>query len=153
MEPSAARPCCRFPLACPVARSRGLFTSALAAVNLAGPKAREVLRQLTTLDLSAATFPYPALREANVAGVPCGEINSIDQVFAAPQVKHLGLAQTVTSRARGPLTLIGQPIKLSRSKSTFRKAPPERGEHTDEILAEFGYSKAEIAALRTEGVL
>ena len=46
-------------------------TSALAAVNLAGPRAREVLGRLTALDLSFATFPYPALREAEVAGIPC----------------------------------------------------------------------------------
>jgi sarcosine oxidase subunit alpha len=46
-------------------------TAAFAAVNLAGPRAREVLARLTSLDLSAAAFPYPSLREAEVAGVPC----------------------------------------------------------------------------------
>jgi sarcosine oxidase subunit alpha len=46
-------------------------TSELAAVNLAGPRAREVLSRLTALDLSSAAFPYPAVRQAEVAGVPC----------------------------------------------------------------------------------
>jgi sarcosine oxidase subunit alpha len=46
-------------------------TPALAALNVAGPRARDVMRQLTTLDLSSAAFPYPAVREAEVAGVPC----------------------------------------------------------------------------------
>ena len=129
---------------------------ALAAPEFADPKLRSKNRKAVNAAIEANTIRETSaywIEKLNVAGVPCGEINSIDQVFAAPQVKHLGLAQTVTSRARGPLTLIGQPIKLSRSKSTFRKAPPERGEHTDEILAEFGFSRDEIEKLRAEKTL
>jgi crotonobetainyl-CoA:carnitine CoA-transferase CaiB-like acyl-CoA transferase len=89
----------------------------------------------------------------NSAGVPSGPINSIDQVFADPQVQQLGMAEKVTSAAHGELTLVAQPVKLSRTPSSFKLAPPERGEHTDEILQEFGFSAAEISGLRASGVV
>ncbi|MBO6561965.1 MAG: CoA transferase [Nisaea sp.] len=89
----------------------------------------------------------------NEDGVPSGPINSIDKVFADPQVKHLGLAQSVTSKSLGDITLVGQPVTLSATPSSMKLAPPERGEHSDEILREFGYSSEEIAELRTGGVV
>lgn len=89
----------------------------------------------------------------NSAGVPSGPINSIDQVFADPQVKHLEMAKTVTSAALGELTLVAQPVKMSGTPSSFKLAPPERGEHTDEVLREFGFSAAEISGLRASGVV
>jgi formyl-CoA transferase len=84
----------------------------------------------------------------NTAGVPSGPIFSIDQVFADPQVKHLGIAQPVKTRNKKSLTLVGQPIALSRTPSRLAAPPPELGQHTDQVLAEFGFSAREIAALR-----
>jgi crotonobetainyl-CoA:carnitine CoA-transferase CaiB-like acyl-CoA transferase len=84
----------------------------------------------------------------NEAGVPCGPIYSIDQVFSDPQVEHLGMAQGVTKPNGETLTVVAQPIGLSRTPSRIAVAPPEIGQHTDEVLKEFGYGDAEIAALR-----
>lgn len=86
-------------------------------------------------------------------GVPSGPINTIDKVFADPQVKHLGMAQSVKSKALGDITLVGQPVKMSATPSSMKLAPPERGEHNDEILQEFGYSPDEIAALKSDGII
>jgi formyl-CoA transferase len=84
----------------------------------------------------------------NEAGVPCGPIYSIDQVFADPQVEHLGIAQSVAKPDGETLTVVGQPVALSRTPSRIVVAPPEIGQHTDEVLKEFGYADAEIAALK-----
>jgi formyl-CoA transferase len=89
----------------------------------------------------------------NEVGVPCGPINTIDQVFADPQIRHLGMAQPVRSHERGDTELVGQPVGLSRTPSRISMPPPLMGEHSDEILAELGYDDARIAALREAGVI
>lgn len=89
----------------------------------------------------------------NNAGVACGPIYTIDQVFADPQVKLLGMAQAVEHPKLGRLELVGQGVKLSRTPARMRKAAPDRGEHTGEILKEFGYDAAAIDDLRRRKVV
>jgi formyl-CoA transferase len=88
----------------------------------------------------------------NAAGVPAGPINTIDEVFADKQVKHLGIAQAVPDPDRD-ITLVGQPFSLSRTPSHMAARPPLIGEQTDEVLAEFGFQKTEIDALRQSKVI
>jgi crotonobetainyl-CoA:carnitine CoA-transferase CaiB-like acyl-CoA transferase len=85
------------------------------------------------------------------AGVPAGEINNIGQVFSNPQVRHLGLAQPVTSQERGETELVGQPIIMSRTGSHIATPPPKAGQHSAEILTEIGLSDAEIAEMKASG--
>ncbi|HZM48708.1 MAG TPA: CaiB/BaiF CoA-transferase family protein [Burkholderiales bacterium] len=83
------------------------------------------------------------------AGVPCGPINTVDKVFADPQVKHLGIARPIDHPKYGKQTVVGQPIHLSRYPQPEKlKHTPEPGEHTEEILSGLGYDKGAIAALR-----
>jgi crotonobetainyl-CoA:carnitine CoA-transferase CaiB-like acyl-CoA transferase len=89
----------------------------------------------------------------NEAGVPCGPINAIDQVFADPQVRHLGIAQSVTSPKLGEITLVGQPVNLSATPSALVAPPPENGEHTEEILLESGFGRDEIEGFRRDGTV
>jgi crotonobetainyl-CoA:carnitine CoA-transferase CaiB-like acyl-CoA transferase len=85
----------------------------------------------------------------NKAGVPCGPIYSIDQVYADPQVVHLGMAQPVKTKAKGKrLRMARQPVSLSRTPSKLAAPPPGLGEHTDSVLREFGFTAKEISALR-----
>jgi formyl-CoA transferase len=84
----------------------------------------------------------------NEAGVPCGPIYSIDQVFADPQVEHLKMAQPVKTRDKKTMNLVGQAVSLSRTPSKLVAYPPAAGEHTDAVLKEFGFKPKEIAALR-----
>ena len=87
------------------------------------------------------------------AEVPCGPIYSMDQVFADPQVQHLGMGPTVTHPQLGEIALVGQAIKLSRTPAELKTATAGLGEHTDEVLAELGRTPEQIAALRAEGVV
>ena len=107
-------------------------------------------RDRLNAEIEAITVKRPSaewIERFNEIGVPCGPIYSIDQVFADPQVRHLGIAQAVKD-ARDPLTLVGQPVALSRTPSSLVAPPPGLGEHTDVVLEEFGFSAREIAALR-----
>ena len=89
----------------------------------------------------------------NDAGVPAGYIYTIDEVFDDPQVKHLGMAAPSTHPELGDIDLVAQPVKLSGVPFEVRRPTPALGEHTDELLAEAGYSAAEIEALREAGAV
>ncbi len=89
----------------------------------------------------------------NAGGVPCGPIYRMDEVFADPQVKHVGAAAEVTHRKLGKLKLVNQPVRLSRTPAKLLTATPERGEHTDEVLRELGLDLPDIEQLKNERVV
>ena len=93
------------------------------------------------------------IERLNTAGVPCGEINDIQQVFESPQVAHLGLAQPVKSHERGDTHLVGQPITMSRTPSTIASPPPMAGEHNEEVLTDLGFTADDIETLKRDGVI
>jgi formyl-CoA transferase len=93
------------------------------------------------------------VKEFNAAGVPCGPIYSIDEVFEDAQVKHLGMAQDVPNEDNRHIRLVSQGVTLSRTPSRMASRPPEFGEQTEEVLAEFGFSADEIAELRKRKVV
>lgn len=89
----------------------------------------------------------------NDAGVPCGPINSIEQTFADPQVRHLAMATTVDHPVMGAFDVVGQGVSLDRTPFHIHSAPPDQGEHTDAILGELGYDDGAIAGLRADGII
>lgn len=88
------------------------------------------------------------------AGIPCGPINSMEQVFADPQVKHLQLVQEVPHPIAGRARVIRHPVSMNGTPFPVRLPPPALGQHTDEILRDvLGMSEAGIAALRRDGIV
>ena len=120
------------------ARGRAVHRADLRAI------VEEKTRQFTMEELILAM---------NAAGVPCGPILTIDQVFANPQVQHLGMAETVQSSRYGTLDLVRAPMRLSRTSTALRRPAPAPGEHTQEVLREYGYSESEIRQLEDAGVI
>ncbi|MBI4275796.1 MAG: CoA transferase [Rhizobiales bacterium] len=82
------------------------------------------------------------------AGVPAGPIYKIDEVFADPQVQHVGIAVPFHHPVRGNIHVVGEPVALSRTPASIVAMTPEPGEHTAEILREMGYQDGDIERLR-----
>ena len=87
------------------------------------------------------------------AGIPCGPIYTVDQVFADPQVKHLNIAAPTTHPQRGATALINSPLNLSDVPKGIRHVAPPAGEQTDEVLRSVGYTDAELASMRAKGII
>ena len=105
----------------------------------------ERLRQRPAREWLAALEP---------AGVPCGPINDLAQVFADPQVLHRGMKVAAAHPAAGEVTMVANPIKFSATPIAHDRAPPLLGEHTAEILAGvLGLDADAIDALREENVI
>jgi crotonobetainyl-CoA:carnitine CoA-transferase CaiB-like acyl-CoA transferase len=105
------------------------------------------LIQSITEQMDTATV----MEKLQAAEVPCGPIYAMDQAFNDPQAQHLGLTQTVTAIDGKDIKLPRQPFHLSRTPSALKRRTPEWAEHSDEVLAEFGYSADEIKGLRERG--
>ena len=84
----------------------------------------------------------------NKAGVPCGPVLDVAQVFQDPQILAQEMVMDVAHPGRGLIRMLGFPMKLSATPCAVRRTAPELGEHLEEVLAELGYSEAERAALR-----
>jgi crotonobetainyl-CoA:carnitine CoA-transferase CaiB-like acyl-CoA transferase len=84
----------------------------------------------------------------NRAGVPCGRVMGLDEVFADPQVQAQEMVLEVEHPGRGPVRMTGFPVKLSATPCAVRLPAPELGQHTEEVLRGLGWTPERIAALR-----
>ncbi|HWP63881.1 MAG TPA: CaiB/BaiF CoA-transferase family protein [Candidatus Binatia bacterium] len=113
---------------------------------------RALLRPILAERLAlASTADWLARFDA--AEVPAGPINDVPAAFGSPQARALGLRVRVEHPHLGPIDQVAPPFELSRTPASIRRPPPLLGEDGEAILAELGYSAAEIAALRAEGVV
>ncbi len=138
---------------CAVAGCPEVATDPRFSTNPARVKHRDVLIPL--LEQTFATKPMSFWSEhLEAAGVPCGPINNLQQVYDDPQVKSRGMRIELPHPTAGSVPLVGSPIKLSRTPVEYQLAPPTLGEHTDDVLtALLGYSAERVAALKAGGVV
>ncbi|NOG69067.1 CoA transferase [Roseicella sp. DB1501] len=87
------------------------------------------------------------------AGIPCGPVNDIKDVFDDPQVQHLEMAMPMRHRTRGDIRIVASPLNVEGLETGVYRDVPELGEHGAEILAEAGLSPEEISELKAKGAL
>ena len=137
---------------CAVAGCPELAVDARYARNADRVRHREQLVPLLARQLKTQTrAAWLAALEA--AKVPCGPINDFDDVFTDPQVLARGMVDTMQHPHADRLELVASPLKLSRTPARLTRPPPLLGQHTDEVLAEFGIDATELSRLHAAGVL
>jgi crotonobetainyl-CoA:carnitine CoA-transferase CaiB-like acyl-CoA transferase len=137
---------------CEALGAPGLATQAEYATGELRSKNRAALAKVLG-ELTRRHSSEQLIELLNDAGVPCGPIYKMDQVFADPQVEHLQMAVPVPRPEGGELKLVGPAMTLSRTPARMKRAIGAAGEHNAEILGELGYSAAEVDALRAAKVI
>ena len=106
------------------------------------------------INRSSSRFTSEVLVEKlNSAGVPCGPIYAMNEVFSDPQVQHLQCAASIQHPRLGNITLVAQPINLSRTPAALNAATPELGQNSAAILGELGYTAPQIDQLRERKII
>jgi CoA:oxalate CoA-transferase len=130
----------------------GLKTDPLYATQAARVANRARINAIVGGKLAANTTAH-WVETLNKAGVPCGPVNGVAEVFQDPQILAQEMVIDVDHPGSGIVRMLGFPIKLSGTPCRVRHPAPALGEHSDEVLAELGYSDAERAAWRRDGVV
>lgn len=138
---------------CEVAQCQALLQDPRFTTNQARVNNREiVIEQLATI-IKVKTSDF-WLQQLEIKGVPCGPINDIAQVFDNPQIKHRKMLNELTHPENGKVPTVSNPINFSRTPIVYHQAPPNLGEHTDEVLTELlGYDTGVIGKLRQSKII
>jgi crotonobetainyl-CoA:carnitine CoA-transferase CaiB-like acyl-CoA transferase len=113
--------------------------------------ATELVAELEQVFESRPTAEW--LARLDVAGVPAGPLYDMPAVYADPHVQARQMMVEIEHPTAGRIKNIGLPVKLSETPGVIRRPAPTLGQHTSEVLEEFGYNPAEIAELRTTQVV
>jgi crotonobetainyl-CoA:carnitine CoA-transferase CaiB-like acyl-CoA transferase len=130
----------------------GLKTDPLYATMPARLENRERINAIVGGKLATNTTAY-WVEVLNKAGVPCGPVNTVAEVFRDPQILAQDMLIEVPQPGYGPVRSVGSAVKLSRDAFKLRRHAPALGEHSEEILAEIGYDAHQRVSLRQQGVI
>jgi crotonobetainyl-CoA:carnitine CoA-transferase CaiB-like acyl-CoA transferase len=122
------------------------------ADNAARLRNRERLRTLINAKIGEASVDA-WIGCLNAAGVPCGRVMTLAEVFADPQVLAQEMVLEIEHAGHGPVRMTGFAVKLSGTPAKLRRPAPGLGEHTDAVLGELGYAPERIASLRAAGII
>jgi crotonobetainyl-CoA:carnitine CoA-transferase CaiB-like acyl-CoA transferase len=138
---------------CHVADCQALAQDPSFATNQARVKNREVvIKRLSTIIKAKSSDFW--LQELEKKGVPCGPINNIEQVFDNPQIQHRAMLGELTHPKNGKIPTVNNPINFSRTPIDNKQAPPNIGEHTEDVLRELlGYDVSIIKHLRETKII
>jgi crotonobetainyl-CoA:carnitine CoA-transferase CaiB-like acyl-CoA transferase len=122
------------------------------ATNEARMRNREPLRALIDERIGGDTVEA-WIERLNRAGVPCGRVLNLADVFADPQVQAQEMVLEIDHPGHGPVRMTGFPVKLSATPARLRHPAPALGEHTDAVLTDLGYEVARITALKERKII
>jgi formyl-CoA transferase len=114
------------------------------------PRLKEIFGEIERWTMTRTKFE--AMQILNEYDIPCGPILSMKEIAEEPSLRKTGTIVEVDHPTRGKYLTVGNPIKLSDSPTEVTRSPL-LGEHTDEVMAELGYSPEQISALRTAGAI
>jgi len=138
---------------CRVAECQTLIDDPLFATNQARVRNREIVVEQLTKIIKAKNSDF-WLQQLEINGVPCGAINDIAQVFDNPQIKHRKMLSELTHPKNGKVPTVANPINFSRTPIVYNQAPPNLGEHTEDVLTELlGYDTGAISKLRYSKII
>jgi len=108
-------------------------------------------------DLLTATFLTDTrenwIARMRAAGVPAGSVRAVGEALEAPEIRYRGMVREVEHPTAGTISMLASPLKLSGTPTADLQPPPLLGQHTDEVLAAAGYSRAEVAVLRDKSIV
>lgn len=138
---------------CEVAECQGLIQDPRFTTNQARVRNREIVIETLAAIIKAKSSDF-WLQQLEIKGVPCGPINDIAQVFDNPQIKHRKMLGELTHPINGKVPTVANPINFSRTPIVYNQAPPNLGEHTENVLTEvLGYDASAISQLRHSKVI
>jgi crotonobetainyl-CoA:carnitine CoA-transferase CaiB-like acyl-CoA transferase len=144
----------QFERLCKAAEAEHLLDDPRFASNALRSENRDALIPIVeSISRTRTTAAWMEILESG--GVPCAPVNTVDQVFADPQVQARGMQISMEHPLAGDnVSLVGSPIKLSGTPVSYRRPPPTLGQHTDEVLRELlDVSDSEFATLREQGIV